>query len=334
MTAPAHGLTEEELAKLTPAELAAVTDDLSEDEASLAAGAPGVKVEPDADPLKGPAKTEVVEDTDPAAKAKADADGAKKPDAEPAAEATTDADGGENEPLAVPFQARAVDPERVKTARTEIDEKAKAELSEVMKKYEEGELTQTEMLERRDEINGLKHRGHAEIDRAIQESEMAKKHEVQVKVSLWDREVKAFLKDHKAYQTDVLYDALDLQVRKIAADPANANMTDRQILDQAHKNLSAVMKVGDVEAPVDPKKAAEEALKAAKDKRKADLSGVPKTLAGIPAAAPQAAETEEFAHLDSLQAQAETGDADAQAAYERELAKLKPDAADRYLRAA
>lgn len=338
MSVNTHGLTDQELAALTPAEREALLDEPSEDEKTLAAGGPGVKdaaATDEADPLKDKPKTVLVDDDaegDPAKKTEAaKTEGADDGKAKEEASTEEEADDG---PLAVPLHAREIDPEKVKAARDEIAEKAKTDLAEVMTKYEAGELDQSAMLEKRDEINGQKHQQLAAIDRAVQESDLSKRHEVQVKTSLWEREVKGFLREHQAYRTDVLYDALDGQVKKIAADPANANMTDRQILEQAHKNLSSVMKVDGDTAPVDPKKAAEDALKAAKDKRKPDLSSVPKTLHGIPAAAPQAAEAEEFAHLDVLSAKAEGGDAEAQAALEREIAKMSPAQQDRWARAA
>jgi hypothetical protein len=190
---------------------------------------------------------------------------------------------------AIPYQAPPVDPAKVKAALDDIDAA-----------YDAGEITLRQRDDTRDQIN-----------RAVLKAEIAAEHAPQIELTLWDREVKGFLRDHPAYQKDVLYDALDSQVKKIAADPANAQLKDREILDRAHRAVAKHLKIG-----------------------KADPSDPPTTRADFPDDAPQAAATQEFAHLDALEKRAEAGDAGAQAAYERELAKLPPAAADRYLRAA
>lgn len=141
---------------------------------------------------------------------------------------------------------------------------------------------------------------------------------------LWEEEVDRFLEANQAYKDPVLYQTLDTMVKVIASDEANKNLTNRKILERAHEELSKRFKVGEAAAPADPKKALEQ-------KRKPDLSGVPPSLAGVPPAAPASVEGDEFSHIDALQRQAESGDAEAQAKLERAIARLTPEQQERYL---
>ena len=322
MSTTQHGLSQEELDALTPEERAAVTAELSDEEAALERGGPGV-VDAGADPLKDAPKTELEPD-DPDDPAKP-AEGAA---GEPAAE----------EPFVVPFSAPEIDDEKVKVEREKIEAAAKAQLDDVMKQYDDGDINQEEMLAKRDAINADKAQRNSQIDFAIHEAELAAKHETQVEFRVWKRDVDAFLSDHEAYKEPVLKTALDNEVKRLAnlkderGELLHDNLPNRKLLDMAHGNVAKHFKVGG--APVkDPVK---DPVKEARDKRIPDLSNVPRTLHDAPAAAAHNADIDEFASLDALQARAEGGDNEAQAAYERAIAHMErtnPAAAERYLRA-
>ncbi len=317
---PNHGLTQEELDALTPEEREALTAELSESEDYLAKGGAGVSA--DADPFEKP-KTEIVDDDEDEEGNEGDG---KKAAAAPAGEAAKGADTpadepqgsaeqtepGEREPLAVPYQAPAVDQAKVKTA-----------LEDLKKKFDEQEITLEEYLEKRDAIK-----------EAVFKDGLSREHHAQTELRLWEDAVDTFLERHPEYKDAVLYQTLDGVIKMMASDTKQfGHLSNRQLIDKAHEEVAKRFKVpagaaeGAAEAKPDP----------AKDlatKRKPDLSQVPKTLASVPAAAPQNVEGDEFAHIEALQRKAEAGDADAQAGLERALARLTPEQQDRFLSAA
>lgn len=309
-----HGLSKEELEALTPAEREAIEAEPSEDEAKLAAGAPGVAAE--ADPLDGKEKvTEVVDDHEE-----------KKP-----VEAAVVEE--EREPFAgVPVVAPAVDLEKAEAARAEAETKATEAKAALKTRFDAGEIELDEYLNEREAVSKRESATIAEIDRRVHEAELAERHEVEIEKRTWKSAVDDFMEKNPVYKDPVLSGALDSRIKALAAEKdeagklVNEKLSNRQLLDRAHQEVAKHFKNG-AEAP----KPAKDVVKEAKAARAPDLSGVPHTLAGVPAAAPANAEADEFAHLDALQAKADRGDAQAQADLERAIAGLNKAQEDRYL---
>lgn len=240
-------------------------------------------------------------DTDKDDKVAADAAAAAAKDkpAEAAAEPPA-----EREPLAVPFQHES----KVDAAASQ------ASLDALQKRFDDGEIELAAYNAERDKI-----RDAAIVDRV--QTEISAKSQEQMAAALWQRAVDEFHDAHPAYKKDdVLYDALNERVKRMAADPVNANISDKQLLSRAHEDVAKrFVTAADSPKPADQKQAL-------LDKRKPDLSTAPKTIGALPAAADNIAAEDEFAALDRL-AGTDT------AAYERALAKLPEDQQDRYLRA-
>lgn len=320
-----HGLTEKELASLSPEEREAIESEYSEDELKThGAGAKPGDAEDDgedavaaiealnaADAAKvataDAAKTAaVVEAAKTAEGATATAATAATPaaGAEGAAAEGASATPGEREPFAVPFHH----------APTIKSEDAKVALDGLQKRYDDGEITLSDFLAKRDEVT-------AAVIKDRVASEISETSKTQMAQALWNRSVEEFLDSNQAYRKDdILYDALNERVKRLAADEANANLSDRQLLSRAHDEIKSRFKVGDEKVVVaaDPKKVLADA-------RKPDLTGVPRTLAGVPAASDNQTADDEFAEIERL---ATTNPAE----HERALAKLSSAQQDRYLR--
>lgn len=286
-----HGLTEAELAGLSPEERAAVTADPSDDEVAHGAGKPAAASEDDdpskaaADPLKGTAAVALEKDP-------------------PGAEVLTD--GEPRGDLAVAYQAEQVDLKA-------LQEKRDADLAELNKKFEEGDLTQAEWIAQRDAVRD-------EFNRVQTKTEISAEHDWQVENKVWERDVEDFLDRNEAYKKDpVLFNVLDARVKAIAADPTNANLTNRKVLQKAHEEIAARFKVGEAkQAPSDP-------VKDARKAREPKLDDVPKTLAHIPqAGGAQDVNDGEFAAIERAFAEGR------QAEGERMLARLTPEQEARF----
>lgn len=130
----------------------------------------------------------------------------------------------------------------------------------------------------------------------------------------WQWELERFNASESAaiYKDPIIKAALDVAVRQLDADPANASKPDAWFLEEADRQVRERMNLG------------------AKPKAKAkqpDLSGLPKTLANLPAAELSETGADEFAYLEKLL------DKDVMA-YEAALRKLTPEQEARYLGAA
>jgi hypothetical protein len=337
--AKVQGIDEEDLGHLSKEELAALKAEPSESETYLANGGPGIaNVDPGADPLAGTAKVEMEPDPDEEKEPKEEAKEAKAEEpktpekaAEKAAEKTEETDEDEAEeptPFVVPLQAREIDPELVKAELAKAELVATDAIAAVMKKYNDGDLTQDEMLAEREKINDAKAERRFEIRSAVREADQAAKHETDTRIALWKREVDGFMGQHPAYKDPDLKAALDRKVKELAGDPANEDLSDRKILEKAHQVISSKLKV----EAADPEKAKKDALEAVKQKRRPDLSKAPTTLSGLPAAAPQNADEDEFSGMDSLIAKASSGDAQAEADLERLVAGMSREQQERWAR--
>lgn len=286
-----HGLSEKELEALSPAEREAIEADASESEAT------------DTSKTSVVGEDEVEDAADatdkPAADTKVDAKVEDKPAAATETVETTEA--GEKEPFAVPFHHQA----------TANADEVKTQLEALQKRYDEGELDLHSFLAERDKVMIAVTTDQVSAD-------ISEKSKDQIAAALWGRAVDDFLDGHDAYKKDdVLYDALNERVKRLASDEKNANLTDRQLLNKAHEEIAARFKVGEVVKPVDAKAALAE-------KRKPDLTDVPRTLANAPAAAGNDQADDEFTALDKLAGVDNI-------AYEQALAKMPKDKQDRYL---
>lgn len=126
-------------------------------------------------------------------------------------------------------------------------------------------------------------------------AEISAEQNTQVEEQLWQREISDFMDTHKEYGSKFRHAALDIAVKDLAADESNADKPGRWFLREAHKIVEREFgaTVQTVAANAEEKKPAAS--------RKPDLSGIPKTLAHLPAA--ELADTgsvDEFAHIDRL----------------------------------
>lgn len=137
----------------------------------------------------------------------------------------------------------------------------------------------------------------------------------------WTSTIKTFMADTAKndgidYRKDPeLGKALDGAVKMFANDPANEDKSMEWFLTQAHKWVMFNRGITPAKRPADPKKAAA-------DKRKPDLSGLPQTLADVPGADGPGDVASEFANLDSLDGEA----------LETAIARMSPTQRERYLR--
>lgn len=108
----------------------------------------------------------------------------------------------------------------------------------------------------------------------------------------WEWEIDQFFSRdaNKIYGDNKLLNAaLDTAVKELANDPVNANQIGSWFLEEADRQVRALM--GGNPAP---------ATRRDDKGRKPDLSGIPKTLSNIPAAESTDTGGEEFAYLDKL----------------------------------
>lgn len=144
----------------------------------------------------------------------------------------------------------------------------------------------------------------------------------------WFKEVHAFKGD---IAREINYDkdaekasSWDDWVKRLAAKPEHADKPARWFLEEAHRKVKLEYGIAEAAKPPAAKAEKTEAAKPAKPVKKApDLTKIPKTVGGLPAAAEEAADGDsgEFAHLEGL-----TG-----MALERALAKMTPEQEARYL---
>lgn len=140
----------------------------------------------------------------------------------------------------------------------------------------------------------------------------------------------AALKDGINYDKDPEKGAAwDEWVKRIAGNPANAAMSDSEILAAAHKKVmvefdlkpGAGSAAGTKAAQNSGKNVADGKKVAEKQGRAPKLDNIPPTLGGIPAAATSDGQDGgEFAHLENLSGMA----------YERAIAAMSPDQRERY----
>lgn len=292
-----EGMTEAEVALLTPEERAALEDptpdaaqvDDAAKKAALAADAAGGIVDDDDDQNLdatdlAAAKAALAGDAD-AAKAAAAAADKGADDA-----ATKQADGKE----------RVFMPTMPTAAARDFD----AEEAALVKKYEEGEVNEADYR-----------KGLREIVVAQTEAQHADKFNTEVQKQVWENEVAKFIRTNAQYkQGTVMYSALGRALELEGAAEGADNLAGDELLARAHKRVMA-------EFGITPP-ASKDSLAAPKRPSEDDARKLaPKTLADVPAADLQDMGGGKFAHLDNLDG----------LAFENALARLSEGERDAYL---
>lgn len=282
---------------LSEEEIAAMEDELSEGELAQAAAEAAAKADPGADDDDADEE----DGQDAGDDAQGDAGEAEPEKAESAAEIVP-ATAEKAEAAKTP----EVEVTPVQPAPSKLDE-LKAELAEVKKKFDDGELSVDEYIEER-----------ATVDRAIVKAELKAELASDAVTQSWEKSQANFL-GQNAYlrENDVIYDAFAMQVNKMLADPKSASMSDDALLAAAKQKVDAAFGL----KPSEPSGKKDEGPVRDAKKEAADRSRAPQTLRDIPAAASaDDVDKSPFAYLDRL-----VGD-DLEAA----LMKLSDDEQRRY----
>jgi len=282
------------------------------------------------------AKKKAEEEQAAAKKAEEEAAAAKKKEEEEAAAAaakkveTTAASAEPDEPFAPGYEAPAVEDYDKKVA--DIEGRIKA--AEV--EFKAGNKTFDEFRE----IERAANEERRKLDEARLKHEISNEQSEQRAAARWNYECNRFFADtakneginYKAPENRALWAALDHEVKELAKDEAHGDKSGSWFLAEAHRRIKTQFNLGKAAPADDPAaKAAEEARKkreaeeAAARERKGAKPAATQTLQGLPnAEADKGADKDEFAHLDGL-----TG-----MDLERALARMAPEDAERYLRAA
>lgn len=258
------------------------------------------------------------------------------PEVKKAAEAGND-DGGDDSdepPAAAPSQAAnpeqtAAEPAKAQEVAPSADEPAeptpawvlpgdfeerlnavKTQKAEVAKKFDDGELTGDEF--------------RAELAKLDDQHEDLRERKIMANIAIetakrdFGAGVESFLGAHPQYEKgSTLYTLLDAEVRKLQSSAANP--LNPKLIEKAHAKISAdIAKAYGVQQPAAKQ---QEPTKGAKQKRPEP----PPSLGGVPAAdIDDTGDGGEFAQLERLM------NTDS-VTYERELARLSPEARDRFL---
>lgn len=309
--------TDEELALLTPAELAGLSDTEGDGDEEDGAEETGATVE-----------TQQATEAETAAAdaaSKAPAEDVKKTDGDGKEPAADNAETGIVDPVQVAADAAATadededvfdyTPRPVPQIRLPDDAKEQIEglqkrKTELANKLHEGDIDAAEFDTETATID-------AQLDPMKEAVSHAKFAFEQAKAEWFEGTIPAFIKQFPMYRADsVLFPMLDVEVRRLTASGDFASPFDPKILVQAHKKIKA-----DIEAATGTKMP-----KTAKDAKtepgKAVQRTLPPTLARLPAAS--AVDTNEgsrFANLDRLEGEA----------YQNALAKLSDNDREEYL---
>ncbi len=206
------------------------------------------------------------------------------------------------------------------------------QLKEVKGKFEEGDLSVSEYMDKRDTIASQRY----DLREQKLKSDMSAEQSKQVADQVWEHEQDLFFDQHPEYRKDtILWGAMDASIRELTAKAENVNRSGMAILNDAHKQVSERFsqrgtenKEVDKEETNDKKDNPNKQLvnkegNKQETAKKPDLSVVPKTLSDMPNAdGPDTGTDTEFTYLDKL------GGVE----YENALAKLSDDQQDRYLR--
>lgn len=193
------------------------------------------------------------------------------------------------DPILPPLRAKA--PDNVDELITRLSQEEEA----LAQKFDDGDITAREY---RDGINKLNDQ-RDEIKWATREADLANKMQRQAEENAWHRDVKEFMTSTAANITKsrAAMVAFDEVVKKVTADPANLNLSNRAQLEKAFKLYNDEMTAAfGVHTPPQPQKPAT-APQAPKAQR-----AIPPTLARVPASDIENVDGSKFANLDRLAA--------------------------------
>ena len=301
-------ITEDEWARLTEAERAAIADD------------DGEELDPEA--------LRKIAGDDSSADAKAAADAAAAAAAE--AEAAAAAAAGDTPEFAPAYRAEV---SADLLAQNEADKKALADLKE---KFRAGDIELDEYEAQREGISDRMR----EFDKAQVKAEVSREMGEQTAAQRWGWEVDNFFAEegNALYKGKAAGAAFDAIVKDLVSDkameqhPERANWSGRRILIEADKVCRAELGLAAAapakEPGAQPKPLTEaERIRQANAARRPKPTEVPKTLANVPAADQDAsgrgAEGGEFAFMDNLHG----------IAYENAMARMTDVQRDRFLQA-
>ncbi|WP_297360363.1 hypothetical protein [Thauera sp.] len=299
---PKHDFEDDELVGLSDDERAALEDDEAD------AAPPTGEDDEDADGDD--------EQDDEASTGEDDEDDEGEGDEVDAAGAEGDADPGVTPPAA-PREEAPSEFQPQFTAAVPEDLAARLEgvsqrFGELQQKLEDGEISVADYVVQNqalvDERMALK--------LAEEQAKWAANQNAAQREQRWKWEVERFYAGESAaiYKDPILKAALDVAVRQLDADPANAKRSDAWILEEADRQVRERMNLGSTQRQSRDRKGG----------KQPNLSNLPKTLANLPAAELSETGADEFAYLEKL------ADKDPMA-YEAALRKLTPEQEARYL---
>lgn len=282
-------LDETQLATLTPEEQAAITgDDFSDEEVNALKG---IAASGDDDEDDGGDSDEVLDANGKPVAPQADDVPAKT---DTPVDAKADTAAVLDEPAAAPTPARN---EYVAKLPDDYDQKIgdlAAQEADIRAKFKTGELEIEAYEEQRDAI--LKQREI--LNTARVKAEISQEMREQSAQNEWQNQIKSFMaaaakNDGIDYSKDQAKSAdLDLFVKTLANNPANADKSGDWFLAEGHKRVMALHGV----AP-----SAQPAAKAPPASRVPPLKSAPKTLAQVPGGDGPGDVADEFAQLDALE---------------------------------
>lgn len=308
-----HGYTEEELDLLTDEELAGLEDDSVIDEGARVYGADDEE-EDEADIEARAATTE--EDAKVTAETADDDESSDDEEPEqPAAKAAADPDPNADPAASVEPQ-ESVQREAQVLPRYDVPTDAKdkiknldAQLDDLARQFDEGELTATEYRAKSAPLEGEK----------MDLRELLFKQEISLdsQIARWtSHTVPSFLDAHPEYEKgSVLFKTLDAEVKRLQEE--SDNPFNPTFLETAHRNIQTSIRKSMGLPPLD----AEQKVDPATKKRRE----IPPSLATLPSAdISDADDGGEFAYLDRLATKDPLK-------YEEAIAKLPADKLDAYL---
>lgn len=300
---------------LTPEERAAIDDGAAEDD-ERAALQRLVDADTDPDDEPGDASGDATASSTPAP--------APAPAAEPPAPAAAPAVEAEHAPTPAPTPAKSASAVYSAELPADIEGQQKQisdELGTLRDKFKAGDLEVDDYETQRDALLGKRE----DLNKAIIKAEISQEMQQQDAQQAWqsaiERTFDSAAKPESGgvdYRTDKTKAAdLDLFVRRLGEDPANADKGMDWFLNEGHRRVLALHGISRAAAAPTPAPAP-----AATPTRKPPVAAVPATLAQVPGSDGPGDVAGEFADLDALE-----GDA-----LEDALARLSPGQLEKYQR--
>lgn len=204
----------------------------------------------------------------------------------------------------------AAGPEGLAEKMAELDTRS----NDLLNKFQDGDIAMPEFIREKDAIDSER----MALRLAAEQAKWASAQNESMRDQRWKWEQERFFNQSSAsiYKDAIVLAALNASVKQLAADLANAKRPANWFLEEADRQVRRRMSPGVQAAP------AKDSDKPSKPTvRTPDLSGIPKTLAQLPAADIAETGEGEFAYLDKLDG----------IALEAALRKLTPEQEARYL---